>query len=458
MGSVISSLTGGVGGNSGGAGLSYQAGSANIQQPTTADQANQQYQNAQNALTQQQQFLNAVQAQNGLGNQSAVYNQLQGVANGTGPNPAQAQLAQATGANTANQAALMAGQRGAGANAGLIARQAAQQGAANQQNAAGQAATMQANQSLNALNSMGQLATNQANQQANATQAYNNSAQGEQGQILGSIGAQNQAAIGNQSSQNSANAGVSAAAAQGQSNLIGNIFGGAGAALGLAKGGTVSVPQMLAYGTTDLQASSTPATGPSSRIGQYFNSQQNASAPLTGTAQAGNTIGQAVGQAGKWLYNQGMSAATGGTYNQPDMTGVGDFVTPDAAVQAGMQQAGPSSAIGDIGSLDAMAGGGKVPALLSPGEKYLTPKQAKEVVKKGKDPIKEGKTVPGKPKVPGAVNSYANDTVPAKLDEGGIVIPRSITQGPNPHARAMKFVAAHLAKNGKALPKKGRHV
>jgi hypothetical protein len=79
-------------------------------------------------------------------------------------------LSQATGANTANQAALMAGQRGSGANAGLMARQAAQQGAANQQNSAGQAATMQANQSLNALNSMGSLATSQANQQANATQ------------------------------------------------------------------------------------------------------------------------------------------------------------------------------------------------------------------------------------------------------------------------------------------------
>src|ERR1700679_261280 len=83
-----------------------------------------------------QQNQQALQGQNGLGNQSQVYGQLQGVANGTGPNPAQAQLAQATGANTANQAALMAGQRGSAANVGLLARQAAQQGAANQQAAA----------------------------------------------------------------------------------------------------------------------------------------------------------------------------------------------------------------------------------------------------------------------------------------------------------------------------------
>ena len=45
------------------------------------------------------------------------------------------------------------------------------------------------------------------------------------------------------------------------------------------------------------------------------------------------------------------------------------------------------------------------------------------------------------------MNSYANDTVKANLDEGGIVIPRSITQGPNPHWNAMKFVHATIAKN-----------
>jgi len=69
----------------------------------------------------------------------------------------------------------------------MIQRNAANQGANIQQQSAGQAATLQANQSLNALNSMGQLATNQANQQANATSAYTNAAQGEQGQILGAI-------------------------------------------------------------------------------------------------------------------------------------------------------------------------------------------------------------------------------------------------------------------------------
>ena len=153
-----------------GTGFSTPQG-ANITNPTNPGQINNAYSGNQTALAQQQALLQALQAQGGLGNQSQVYNQLQGVVNGTGPNPAQAQLAQATGTNVANQAALMAGQRGAGSNVGLIARQAGQQGAATQQNAVGQAATLQANQSLNALNSAGSIANTQVANQIGAALA-----------------------------------------------------------------------------------------------------------------------------------------------------------------------------------------------------------------------------------------------------------------------------------------------
>ena len=101
----------------------------NIQAPITNQMGLDSITQAQNQLAQQNAFVQALQAQNGIGNQSNVYNQLQNVANGTGPNPAQAMLANATGQNVANQAALMAGQRGSNANVGLMARQAAQQGA-----------------------------------------------------------------------------------------------------------------------------------------------------------------------------------------------------------------------------------------------------------------------------------------------------------------------------------------
>ncbi len=136
-------------------------------QGPSKQQVNTSYDQTQDSIAQQKAFVTALQAQNGLGNQQDVFqqqqqlsNQLQGVANGTGPNPALAQLNQSTGQNISNQAALMAGQRGASANTGLIARQAAMQGGNLQQQAAGQGATLEAQQQLAA---MGQLQGQQAN-------------------------------------------------------------------------------------------------------------------------------------------------------------------------------------------------------------------------------------------------------------------------------------------------------
>ena len=118
----MSAVTGLVGLGGGAGGTSFQGPSAaQITNPTNAQQIGTAYTGTQGSLTQQQQLLQALQGQNGIGNQSQVYNQLQGVVNGTGPNPAQAMLNQQTGQNVAQQAALMAGQRGAASNVGLIA-------------------------------------------------------------------------------------------------------------------------------------------------------------------------------------------------------------------------------------------------------------------------------------------------------------------------------------------------
>jgi hypothetical protein len=92
------------------------------------------------------------------------------------------------------------------------------------------------------------------------------------------------------------------------------------------------------------------------------------------------------------------------------------------------------------------AEGGKVPALVSPGERYLPPKEVAKVVKGQKSPMEAGEKIPGKPKVGGAKNSYANDTVPKTLEEGGIVLPRSVTQSKNPEWAAHKFVRDVMAK------------
>ncbi len=523
MSSIVSSLTGGVSGNAGGAGANFVAGSANILNPATVDQANQQYNNVNQGLSQQQQFLQALQAQNGLQNQSNVFNQLQGVANGTGPNPAQAQLAQATGANVANQAALMAGQRGASQNVGLIARQAAQQGAATQQNAAGQAASLQANQSLNALNNMGSLATSQANQQANATNAYSTAAQGAQQNILGAIQGQNQANVSNISSQNTANAGVAQEVIKGQNSLIGNVVGGIGSALNLvgqagsaigtgvssagadigdvvgtvaggagdavgtvgagaldvapaalaaAQGGeikryadggsadaidnwsnqlqnhTLAQPTANSMVTTQLQ----PMSGPRSAVGKFFQSfknnpdQQNSSQDSSsskqpqGMALAGQTIGKGIGTGINGLarmFTSSPNPSSDDTYNQ--LT----------------NKYGDISNVQDVTDNPNYAKGGKVPAMVSPGERYLPPKEVEKVAK-GKNPMKAGEKIPGKPEVSGAKNSYANDTVPKTLEEGGIVLPRSVTQAKHPHWEAHKFVSAILAKEGRLPPRKAK--
>src|SRR6185312_12432015 len=137
-------LPGLLGFGGGAAGTSFQGPqTAQLVNPTSGQQVQSAYNNTQSAMGSQQALLQALQAQQGLQNQSQVYGQLQGIASGQ-VNPAQAQFAQNTQQNVANQAALMAGQRGASSNVGLMARQAAQQGAATQKQAVGQEAAQQA--------------------------------------------------------------------------------------------------------------------------------------------------------------------------------------------------------------------------------------------------------------------------------------------------------------------------
>lgn len=248
----MSTVTGLIGvGSDQGAGFS--AAQAPLIQGATAAQANTAYNAAQTGLQQQQQLAQALAAQNGIGNQSSVFNQqqqlaqaLQNQANGQGPNPAQAALNQSTGQNVATQAALMAGQRGVGSNAGLAAREIGQQGAATQQQAVGQGATLQAQQQLAAQSalqqqqaSMANLATQQVGQQANAVSGYNQAAQGEQGQVLGAIGQLNNASVGATSSMNSANEGIAGTNASDSAKVVtAAIGGGGGSGMKAATGAT----------------------------------------------------------------------------------------------------------------------------------------------------------------------------------------------------------------------------
>lgn len=387
-------------------GLNGGAGGTGFAGPTGTDPGQLQtaYNNTQSGITSQQNFLNALAAQNGIQNQMDVYKQLQGISQGTGPNPAQAMLNQATGQNVANQASLMAGQRGAGSNPALIARQAAQQGANIQQQAAGQGATMQAQQALNAVNSMGQMANTQVGQQQTGITGLNQAADTQQANLLGI-----------QSNINNANAGMAGTRMGQQGSLVGGLMNGIGSMF--ADGGSVGAAK---------------STGPKSSFGKFLNGMGDGMAPDAAKAPPGNDalqkgMANMVGSIGR--------AAMAPSPVQPSITNI--------PVQSPSQRIMP----------EVMAEGGKVPAMVSPGENYLDPQDV-EKVKQGANPMEVGKKVPGKPKVGGAKNSYKNDTVKADLDEGGIVIPRSITQGKNPHWESMKFVRATLAKNGKGPGKK----
>jgi len=221
----------GLGGGAGGSGF-------NPQSATDPGRLAYSYQQAKEAAGQGNQLLDALKAQGGLGKQTDVYGQLQNIVSGQGPNPAQAMLAQATGQNVANQAALAAGQRGAGANAGLLARQAGMQGMNAQQQAAGQGATMQANQALGALGQAGGLANTLAQQQIGQTQ-QNTANQ------LAMMGQQNQAQMANAQIQGKL---AEQQMAGGQKMLGGGLNALTGGLAGMAAGGQVpgsNAPQSM---------------------------------------------------------------------------------------------------------------------------------------------------------------------------------------------------------------------
>lgn len=337
--------------------------------------------NAQLAPTQQtnygglisqaaQNSLNGVNGVNAnIGNQNALAQALLLQSQGGGPNPALTQLNQTTGQNVNNQAALMAGQRGAGSNPGLLARQIAMNGAQTQQNAVGQAATLQAQQQLAAEQGLSGLYGNIGNEQL-GEQGVNNQLFGT---ASGAQNAQNNTNVTNYADTQGINQKTAAANAAASNQTQGGIFNAIGGVLG----GLVS-PITGALGLTG--ASAAPA------------------------GSAGAVTQPAVQPA----------FAKGGTVKYPShLKGIALLYHPMCAGGT------------------PMAAGGKVPVMLSPGEVSVSPEG-------------EAKKVPGKAKVKG--DSLKNDVVPAKLEAGGVVIPRSIVNSDDPIKNATKFLVDHLKK------------
>jgi len=220
----------------------FQGAAANTQAGTNAAQLNNAYTGVQTGLNDQGNLVKQTGAgtTQGLAAQSALSGQLSNEANGQGPNPAQAALNQSTGENIAQQAALAAGQRGAGANAGLIATQNAQTGAATQQAAVGQAATLQAQQQLAAQSAEANLAATQVGQGATAVQNENQQQQNEQNILQGANTSNNNANVAMQSNINNVNSQTSAANQNQSANTVGGLLSAASSISSLfAKGGLV---------------------------------------------------------------------------------------------------------------------------------------------------------------------------------------------------------------------------
>lgn len=426
---------------SGGSGTNFQAQGAPIQAPVTDQQANQVYGQAQQGLNQQQAFVNALNAQNGIQNQSDVFAQQQALANqlqqgalGQGPNPALAQLNQATGNNIQNQAALMAGQRGSGSNAGLIARQAGMQGGNLQQQAVGQGATMQAQQQLAQQQALGQqqaqmaaLSGNQVNQLAGANQGYNQAAQGLQSNVLGAIGNQNNARVGMQSNQNSTNAGIAQQNANSQAGMFGQALGGAATGLGLFKAHGGMIPG-YAQGGGVPQIPIQQSSGPQSFIGKMGNGSAFSQGLASGMGMfnkpnpsEASPMPAAMPTSNDWSqYMQNSSSMPSSRDTQLQM------MAPNQHLGAPLETT-PQFNAEDIGNSQLPMGNNPYAAM--PGKMLAS----------------DGGKVPGQAMVEG--DSFKNDVVDAKLSPGEIVIPRHITMHEHAPEMAMAFVKEQLAKH-----------
>jgi len=382
------------------------------------EQAQQLYDMQQQRLRQQQQFTQALMQQTpqALAQQKMLGQQLTAASQGLGPSVAQAQLAEATAQNAQRQAALMQSQRGASANLGTMARNISDVESKTQQDAARQGATLRAQEQIAARQQLANLTGAQMGQIGQAQQTGIAGVTSAQQNILNAI-----------ANRNAAEAGIQQQVAQGQGGLLQGLMGGA--------------MMMMAEGGEVTDEPSTEKSYWQKFKESYANQAKQAlNAPSESkTFEGGRATGQAIAKGiGSLLKGKQDAGNPGGGY-------AGANLNVNTAMPAPINPLATSQAIGayQLPPLG-MAGGGKVPAMVSPGERYLPPSEVDKVKKGEKEAHEAGKKIPGKAKVDG--DSLKNDTVKATLKEGGIVIPRSVMQSDDPAEQARKFVAAVLAK------------
>ncbi len=383
MGGLVSSVGDLFGGASNNAGTTAQG--APIIQPVTQNQTNTAQSTAAQYLGNAGALANSLtpQALQGAQTQTALTQALQNEANGVGANPAQAALAQNTGQNVANQAALAAGQRGASGNVGLIQRQAGQLGAGVQQAAVGQAATLGAQQQLAAQQQLQTLAGNQIGQSQTATNAANSIAQQDQSTLLNSLQGYNTNQVQSIGSQNSANAGIAQTNANQSAAALGLLGSGVGSLLG---------SNVLGGGSSSLGSTLPAAASPSLGV-------NTSSLPAAGSAGAPTSYGflaegGMVGKDEAHISAQSMLAQALSNKKMPEhMKAMAQIYHPHL--------------------INKMCSGGVAMA--------------------------KGAEVPGEPQYPGK-NTVKQDKVPALLTPKEIVLPLTVTQAKNPGEAAKAFV------------------
>ena len=346
-------------------------------------------------------------------NQETLAAQLRAQANGQGPNVAQLQLQQATDQNNQKAAGAAASQRGM--NPALAQRMIAQQAANNNQNAAGQSGVLRAQQQLSA--------------EGAASNVY--------GQEAGENVASENALTAAQTAANTTNAQTAA----NNTGLFGSIFAHGGEVKALPKhlqhldiptGDKIHPVHLAQGGLLGSNFSGSlmglvkglwaPGTAPTPAAAQQagtdsFNTNFNDSPNyMNGISSSGDLTG-GLGQSAT-----GMGGMAGGAADAAGSTAGAEAATAGSAA---------ATAEGSDSLLELAAAHGakvpkstkKVPAMISPGERFIPPHLV-EAVRKGRLPAsKAAAKVPGKPKVQG--DSEQNDTVPAALAPGGVVIPRS---------------------------------
>jgi hypothetical protein len=364
---------------------------------------------------------------NTQGQQGTLASQLLAQANGQGPNIANLQLQQATNQNNQSGAAAIASQRGM--NPALAARIIANQTATNNQNAAGQSGVLRAQQQL--------------------------AAQGAAANVLGQQAGESEANLGRltqaQTAATSTNANIAGQNAQTNANLTGGILGGLSGGL-LAQGGEVESPQkhlqrllISIGGKVNPMHLAVGGNVPHYDLGTDYASEDSAAMPLSAgidpshAQYGGDPSAASVIQAAHSADPMNAAVADQNTAQAANVTKPN---APIAAKKAGsdLSHIGaalpPSPLFGNVPSYNFAAApvaqsfnplmrahGGLVDAMISPGERVIPPHLV-EAVRSGKKKASEvAPKIPGKAKVKG--DNEKNDTVPAKLAEGSVVIKRT---------------------------------